>query len=381
MKPVFIFGCDRSGTTLLGSLLGSHSRCVTTPESQFVYEMFRGFRANLHANLHADEKKELETAASRIKNHFRFKLWNIDFDPNAIWSQGVTSYPELILFLVKTYAAGVEQPGADIWVDHTPANCSFAVTLAELFPEAKFIHIVRDGRAVASSLMALPWKFHNARKVSDYWVKKVGQGLAAESHFGPDRCVRVKYEDLVAEPEGVLQKLSAFAGLDYQPQMVTGSGFAVPDYTVKEHALVGKPADPQRINAWEGRLKQRDVEIFENNSGNMLAYLGYTPKYGIYAKREKRSERYLATFLDNFFYKRFDGFKERRKRKQTLATLRAEGYLNRARPESGHTNNPSTYNPHTASSRSAVLNRPAPARVLSRFNKSQVETHRETPRG
>ena len=176
MRPVFIFGCDRSGTTFLGSLLGSHSRCVTTLESQFVYENYK--------TAHIDKNFNLEQALSKLKGSFRFRLWNLDLDVDEARRQGVDSYAKLVQFIVQTYADAVGRSGAEVWIDHTPHNREHAVYLSQLFPEAKFVHIVRDGRAITASFKTLPWRNHGVVKICRYWVEKVGQGLATESYLG-----------------------------------------------------------------------------------------------------------------------------------------------------------------------------------------------------
>lgn len=321
MRPIFIFGCDRSGTTFLGSLLGSHSRCVATPESQFVYTNYRAG--------HVATRFDLETAVSEIRRDFRFKLWNLDLQVEEARASGVDSYAKLITFVTKTYAQAVRRAEADVWIDHTPNSCEHSAYLAQLFPSAKFIHIVRDGRAVMASFKGLPWRYHGAGRICRLWVGKVGQGLAAESYLGPSRCVRIRYEDLVADPAGVLRDLAPFLELAYEPQMVTGQGFGPPILTAQHHALVGKPADPGRISAWEKKLPSREVEIFEGMSGDMLACLGYPLKFGAHAHGQTRWERYRERLLDVFYYRRLDGLKERRHRRRTLLHLREVGYLNR----------------------------------------------------
>ena len=323
MRPVFIFGCDRSGTTFLGSLLGSHSRCVATLESQFVFDSYR--------SSHINKTFDLDRAAAKIKQNFRFRLWNLDLDVDEARRQGVDSYAKLIVFLTKTYARALGRAEADIWIDHTPHNCEHAFYLAQLFPEAKFVHIVRDGRAVTASLKELPWRYHGIGKISRYWVGQVGQGVAAETYLGPDTCVRVRYEDLITNPEAVLKDLTPFLGLEYEPEMVMGQGFGPPALTASQHALVGKPADPKRINAWEKKLSSREIEVFEASSGDMLAYLGYAPKFGVYARGQTRRERYRERLLDVFYHRRLDGFKVRRRRRQTMMQLRESGYINRSR--------------------------------------------------
>jgi len=321
VRPIFIFGCDRSGTTFLGSLLGSHSRCATTLKSQFVYDNYK--------TAHTGEQFDLERAVAKIKANFRFRLWNIDLDVDAARRQGVDSYPKLVQFIVKTYADAVGRTDADTWVDHTPHNREHVVYLSRLFPDAKFVHIVRDGRAITASFKTLPWRNHGVVKICRYWVEKVGQGLATEAYLGPEKCLRIRYEDLIMNPEATLRELAPFLELDYEPGMLTGGGFGPPALTVSQHALVGKPADPQRINAWEKKLSSREVEVFEASSGDMLACLGYPLKFGVYARGQTRTERYRDRLMDVFYHRRRDGFKERAQRKRTLKQLEAEGYLNK----------------------------------------------------
>lgn len=321
LKPVFIFGCDRSGTTFLGSLLGSHSRCVTTLESQFVYQSYRA--------AHVAGVFDLGRALAALKRSFRFRLWNLELDPGEAQHRGVDSYAKLVQFIVRTHADAVGRSSASVWIDHTPHNREHAAYLLQLFPEAKFVHIVRDGRAVAASFKTLPWGTHGTAGISRYWTEKVGQGLATESYLGADRCVRIRYEDLVTDPEGVLKELSPSLGLEFEPQMTTGGGFEPPALTGSYHALVGKPADPTRISAWEHKLTSRDVEVFEASSGGMLACLGYPLKFGVYARGQTGGERYRERLLDLLYYRQRDGFKKRRQHKRTLEQLAAEGYLNR----------------------------------------------------
>ncbi len=305
----------------MGSLLGSHSLCVTTLESQFVYENYK--------TAHVDKVFDLERALSKLKGSFRFRLWNLDLDIDEARRQGVDSYAKLVQFIVQTYADAVGRGGATVWVDHTPHNREHTVYLSQMFPEARFVHIVRDGRAISASFKTLPWRNHGVVKSCRYWVEKVGQGLAAESYLGPEKCVRIRYEDLIMNPEATLKDLAPFLELTFEPQMVLGGGFGPPALTVSQHALVGKPADPKRINAWEKKLSSRDVEVFEATSGDMLACLGYPLRFGVYARGQTRRERYRDRLLDVFYHRRRDGLKERAQRKRTLEQLEAEGYLNK----------------------------------------------------
>jgi hypothetical protein len=279
LLPVLIGGCDRSGTTLLGAMLGAHSQAVCTPESQFVVEVF------------GRSQPASSSLLAEISRHPRFKLWGIDVASRDRDQFRQTAYPALVGLLVKRYALKIGKPSPTYWVDHTPSNVKYAAALFSLFPGARLVHIVRDGRAVAASLLKLRWGPSSVDKAAYFWLRNLSYGLAAEAHFGPGRVSRVRYEDLISAPEATLQRLCSFLGWDYQPRMLGGSGFAPPAYTRRQHSLVGGKPDPARIHAWAEELSPRQVEIFEAIAGDMLAYLGFAPQFGISAREMTASER------------------------------------------------------------------------------------------
>jgi hypothetical protein len=200
MIPVFVGGHPRSGTTLLGSMIGAHSKCICTPESQF---KTRALRQSSRG-----DRVDIRTAFHLIKADWRFKIWSLDID--SVPYDELHSHQDLILRIVKAYGEKFGKPDAGIWVDHTPSNVKNAATLLELFPGAKFIHIVRDGRAVASSIMPLDWGANTINSAARSWVKRLSQYLAAESSLGSERISRVRFEDLVLEPETTLKSICSF---------------------------------------------------------------------------------------------------------------------------------------------------------------------------
>ena len=190
MIPVFIGGCDRSGTTLLGTLLGGHSECICVPESQFKIEMFR----------FADwGRNDIDVGhiLNKIRTLFRFRLWGLDIDAKSVPIKQIgSSYSELMSWIVREYSKNHGKPNPSFWIDHTPSNTRYASSLFNLFPEARILHIVRDGRGVASSIMRLDWGPNTINNAARYWVEKVAYGLASEMYWGSHRVKRVIYEDL-----------------------------------------------------------------------------------------------------------------------------------------------------------------------------------------
>jgi hypothetical protein len=239
--------------------------------------------------VHFDAKR----AFNLIKGNWRFQIWGLDAISLVPEVETINTYTKLVEWIVKQYGANVDKPTSQYWIDHTPWNTQYGATLFELFPEAKMIHIVRDGRAVAASILSLKdWaKITTVDQAAHYWLERVAYGLAAESSYGQERVIRVRYEDLVCDPERELSRISAYLQIDYQPQMVDGCGFKVPNYTLRQHSLVGKPLDVTRIGAWENKLTPRQIEIFESMTGDMLRYLGYVPQYGSEKRPMTRFER------------------------------------------------------------------------------------------
>ncbi len=277
-QQIFIGGCSRSGTTLLGAMLGTHSRAICSPESHFKIELLRP----LHGKT---DEVDLTAVANRMFKHWRFTLWDIPLNSNSIYQEADdNSYSDLLNWLISQYAAYENKSEADIWIDHTPENISYADSLLSLFPNAKFIHIVRDGRAVAASAIPLDWGPNTIIKAARWWTRMVSFGLAAETQLPSNQIMRIRYEDLITNTDACLQKLCDFLGIKYEPEMIKATGFRPPRYTSKQHDLVGQYPNKRSLDKWKTRLSAREIELFEHQTRNFLTYLGYPMQYALTAK-------------------------------------------------------------------------------------------------
>ena len=295
MRPVFIGGCPRSGTTLLGSMLGCNEQSICTPESYFKIGLLRTFGNTAYSNLNP------KLALRYLQKDWRFRIWKLDISDLPSVHGASISYIQLINWIIKKYSNHINKPEAKVWIDHTPGNLASGSKLAELFATAKFIHIVRDGRAVASSVMPLNWGPNTIANAAHWWLEQVSHGLAAETYWSQDRIIRVSYEQLVREPEHTLKQICVFLDIDYSPEMITGRGLKVPEYTSTQHALVGQKPDINRIDSWETRLTPRQIEIFEGFTFSVLEYLGYETKYGVCVKKMTFLERNLFRMQEVFY--------------------------------------------------------------------------------
>jgi hypothetical protein len=265
IEPIFVAGCGRSGTTLLAAMLAAQAGVVAPPEAQFLSEGMDRARGG--------HRFDLDALAAEIAASWRYQIWDLPPDlPTRL--AGECSRPaELMAGIAAAFASANGRGDARRWIDHTPINIAFAPMLLAEFEAAPMIHVVRDPRAVVASVLPLDWGPASAREGARWWLRMLGFGLAAEAAF-PERVTRVRYEDLVREPEATLRDLCARIGLAYDGRRQR-TGAELPAYTRSQHALVGRPPDPSRIDAWRWALDHQQLATIERELREAPAMLGY----------------------------------------------------------------------------------------------------------
>lgn len=289
VRPVFIGGCPRSGTTLLGAMLGVGPRLLTVPEAWF--------KMRLLAHVDAAGLVDTRTALDGLRRDDRFALWRVPL-PSDDGVPRMVPARDLLTWLVLRFGARSDKPTPAVWVDHSPSNVRHALTLAQVFPEARFIHLVRDGRAVAASVLPLDWGPNRASEAASWWGTHVAMGLAAERRLGSERVRLVRFEDLVARPADVLEDVCDWLDVPFDARMLDRRDYHVSAYTVTQHDRVPQAPDPARIDAWRTDLAPRQVEDFEYVTWELSAYLGYELVHGARARIAPRHVR-LGEFVED----------------------------------------------------------------------------------
>ncbi len=272
MPPIFIIGAHRSGTTLLRFMLSSHPRIYIPPESDFIPLFFRKHpRRPL-------SRKQVARILGIIFTRYRFvKEWQGPPPPVEHFFEDGAPVPSV--FLDVLYSDYAQQNGATRWGDKTPIYSSYVPLLNALFPQAQFVHLIRDGRDVAISTLA-KWgqrDFHiDIYFAARNWVRRTRQARRDGHSLGANRYYELHYETLVRDPEGQLRSLCAFLGEDYAPEMaaphrlgqqkIPAGGF---------HEPVRHPPDPARIGRWQREMSPPDLRLFQHVAGDLLAELGY----------------------------------------------------------------------------------------------------------
>ena len=275
VRPIFIVGVHRSGTTLLRYMLGSHSRIYIPPESDFIPSFFLRDPAGEMSD------EQIARLLHIIFDRYRFvKEWKGD-QPNP--AQFAASLPDRTpaAFLDELYGLYATQYSATRWGDKTPIYASYIDLIHEIFPKAQFLHIIRDGRDAALSMLDKYERdeFHvDIFFAARNWVRRIRRAQRAGSRIGPDLYYELRYEHLIDDPEGQLRAVCRFLGEIYEPGMIEYHRVARERIPADSHFFsnVRNPLSQLRVGRWRQEMSQADQRLVQRVAGKLLVELDYT---------------------------------------------------------------------------------------------------------
>ncbi len=260
--PFFIVGCGRSGTTLLRRMLDRHSAVGVPLESLFLLDYLR-----------CPPPRALHFA-DRMAEEYEVGEWQVHLDPDAL-----KEAPSIRDAIERLHAAYLQKHGKQRWGQKTPRFVQYGNLLKRQWPEAKFVHVIRDPRAVVASLMTSEVHLSNALYGSKRWRRDVGAGLALASAY-PGDVLEVRYEDLVSRPAEVLKRVCAFLDLAFEPAMLEEPEPLRREYGRyydQIHKMVERAPDATRIEAWRKSLTPSQLQLIEEICSPLMGELGYEP--------------------------------------------------------------------------------------------------------
>lgn len=273
-QPVFPFfvGCDRSGTTLIQAVFNSHPDLAIPYESHFIVPLLRR-----RARYERDGGLDLDGFFADLFSFPFLARWDLDQDPvrACVARAAPSDTPGAIRAVFEAYA---EKEGKPNYGDKTPQYVRHLRMLSEAFPSARFVHIVRDGRDVALSLIEMEWGPRTIVEAARFWRQRVDAGRAAEAALGPARYTELRYEDFVADPERTTRSTCEFLGLEFRHEMLdyTSSAEKVLSQTAVPHRHQGLLAAPTKGRRdWRTQMERSDVALFEVIAGESLERFGY----------------------------------------------------------------------------------------------------------
>jgi hypothetical protein len=268
----YIVGMTRSGTTLLRAMLASHADLDIPDEAPFVIDMSLS-----PERYEGSDGLDLQAFVSDLRRHRSFRAFGLPEDEvrSILQQEDPRSFSDAIRSLFRAHAAKLNKSR---YGHKTPSAVNLMPHLSDLFPEALFIHMIRDGRDVALSHTSIESGIHTVGEVAVLWKNVVTRGRTDGETLGPERYLEVQYEDLVDDPESVLRTVCGALELSFEGAMLR--------YYERATEIIGSPEEAPLhksvylppttgLRDWRRQMSRSDVETFEAVAGDLLAELGY----------------------------------------------------------------------------------------------------------
>lgn len=282
--PVFfVVGRPRSGTTLLRTLFDAHPNVIVPPECQLIINLYPRY-----GRIKRWTARQLEAFYEDLLQQWRFDVWPLDrkkLHRSLMDCEGDHDYGTICKVVYHEYrsifrhgvllAIGDKNPGYTIYTDR----------LLDIFPEAKFIHIVRDYRdnfvSIRNVDFELPFISVTVSKWK-YFVKRFRK--AGAKH--PGTHLEIRYEDLVSEPEKTFQQLCAFVGIpysdkpfDFYKKSEEVLKIYPTDLILKYHSSLLKKINTGRTGLWKDVLSESELRVADACAGKYAGLTGHNRTY------------------------------------------------------------------------------------------------------
>jgi hypothetical protein len=269
--PFFIVGNDRSGTTMLRLILDRGPDAAVPPESMFLTDFAAAFDAGGPRDGRAAARLMHE-----VWEHPKVRLWDLPPRPPDVPRElsGQDAYRFIAAAPFEAYAA---RHGKRRWGDKTPHYVHHVDHLLRLWPRARFVVLVRDGRDVALSLRRMPFGPNNAWAAAQWWARGIRAGTRAQREH-PGAVLTMRYEDLAQRPQDEVRRLCAFLELSYADDMLAldqvDPALIVPDQAAWFPTLFNG-INTSAVERWRREMSRRDQRVFAALAGAELEQLGY----------------------------------------------------------------------------------------------------------
>lgn len=263
---LFILGKGRSGTSLLQNMLDAHPGIIGPPESKFVVLLYPRF-----SHIKKWTKSDILLFVKCLYMEPLFAtLWHVDREKLTTLLLSIKEYADYSL-LCKIVYYQMQKENVLLISDKNPQYVLFINTLLKIFPDAKFIHIVREPRDnIYSQIISFREKNPIFRAYQWVGFNKI---IEAKKKQLPDRFFLIKYEDLVENPEGIMMELSKFLNIPFRQEMTRNKEFEILEAQLmqsgmeeqagKVHKELLRPINTSNIGKWRKGMSEVDRKITE----------------------------------------------------------------------------------------------------------------------
>jgi hypothetical protein len=262
----------------LQRIVDAHPQIAITPEMHWITDYFR------HGKWLGPEGRVTPEQVAAMMEHKRFRQFEFSRAQFQELLVGGEPIP-YVTFLNRLFALYARNKNKPIVGNKTPAYVRRIPTLHQLWPEARFVHLLRDGRDVCLSILNwnhadrtagryATWSEDPVATTALWWKRKVRLGLQGGRALPPGQYHEIRYEELLARPVAECTKLCAFIGVAYSdamPRFHEGRTRSEPGLDAKQAWLPITPG----LRDWRTQMPPEQVERFEAVAGDLLEELGY----------------------------------------------------------------------------------------------------------
>jgi hypothetical protein len=257
-------------------MLASHSRIAIPAETWYLTALIEEVPSD-----RVLEENEIAKAIEVMTNHYNWP--DMGLDAAEVRRRVANLSGVRLRDLVEiVYRWHMEVEGKSRWGDKTPPYIEIVPSLAAMFGDAKFIHLIRDGRDVAKSFQKHGWNGPGMHGYTREWLRAVELDMRLSKTPLNERILRVFYEDLVLHPEATLRRICAFIDERFEDQMLLWQGKvsnAIPDRDKKFHSSLSRDMSPSDAGRWKREMTSRELFVAEALIGRQLSHFGYECRY------------------------------------------------------------------------------------------------------
>ncbi|MEO0410712.1 MAG: sulfotransferase [Pseudomonadota bacterium] len=264
--PIFLYGFARSGTTLLTMMLDSHP-ALSVPLS---------VTGLWYRTIAQSDAGDVNSLVDRMLAHERIELWKSALDRDQIISEVRPGHPEDIIPAFHAAKAAVD--GKPRWANMDIASMDHVAQLANWFPEARFIHIVRDGRDVALSHQDYAFTEGNYLEIAEQWSASTLSAETAAAEHAHNRHLTITFEALVNAPEETLTRICKHINLDFDAAMLRYTDRVDDKIPGKRRGLwpdIGNAPQSSKTQRWRTHMRKPARFVVEKHAAHALTHFGY----------------------------------------------------------------------------------------------------------
>lgn len=275
----FVVGRPRSGTTLLRTLFDAHPNVTFPPECQFIVNLYPKYGKNTEWT-----EQDILSFYDDLLSQWLFDTWTIDHDDlkkSLLLCIGQNTYGTICKVVYKQYNSLFEKKELLFIGDKNPGYAIYTKLLLKIFPEAKFIHIIRDYRDNFVSIKNVDFELPIPSVVVQKW-KYFFRKFNKDSTIRPESYCVIKYEDLAEDPVNQMKKLCDFTGIEFNDTVFNFSDKKEeilkafpPGYIHSYHSSLMKKINTSSIGVWRKKLSSRQVKIMDATVGKVAEQAGY----------------------------------------------------------------------------------------------------------